>query len=144
MAFPRYGNHRPCRRDGHVCVPDWSGVVGCRRFAGRAILHARLRGRTFAVAGIIAAPCRATRACYLQWKIVRLAAARESLHDDALDRRTEAGGTFGLAASGARFVEAAARFGAARGARTPCPLCSAAGVAPWERFGIGAHPPVFF
>src|SRR5258708_25761696 len=41
MAFPRHGNHRPRRRHRHVRVPDWSGVVGCRRIASRAILYAR-------------------------------------------------------------------------------------------------------
>src|SRR6266513_452791 len=60
--------------------------------AGRAILYARLRRGTLAAARIISSYRRTAGACHLQWQIVRLAAARKSLHDDALHRGAEARG----------------------------------------------------
>src|SRR5207253_1829697 len=128
MALPGYGNHGPRGRHWHLCISDRSGVVGCGRIASRTNFYARFRGRTFAAAGIIAA-CRGTAGTrHLQREIVRLAAPRKPLHDDALHRRAETRGASGFAASRARPLETAARFGAAGGTRALRPRRGAPGL----------------
>src|SRR2546421_8773375 len=144
MALSGYRNHGPRRRHRHVRISDWVGVVGCGRLAGRAVFYARLRGRTFAVAGIIPARRGTAGARYLQREIVRLAAARKPLYDDALHRRAETCGASGFAASGPRSLENAAWFVAAGGTRGPSARRVVHGVAEPERLFFCAHSAMLF
>ena len=86
VAFPRYGNHRPRGRHGHVSVPGRHCLVGRGRARSRAVFHARAQRRTFACSSALAERmAERPRARHIQRQIVRLAAARNALPHDAHD-----------------------------------------------------------
>ena len=112
MAVPRHGNNRTCRRHRHIRVFDWPSVVGRRRPAGRAALHARFCRGTFGAVPALGKIGESPGAGHFQWQDFRLAAAGKSFSHDALDCRAQIGGASGFAASRASALEISPGHGA--------------------------------
>ena len=86
VAFSRYGNDRAGRRNGHICVSRWTGLVGRGRTAGRTAFSARPARRIFLASGACPAHCGAAGAGDVQWEDIRLAIVGKPFHDDAAIR----------------------------------------------------------
>src|SRR5271168_2021793 len=121
MAFSGYGDDGTGGRQRNVRVSCGSGVVGCGRARSGAAFHARAQRGTFAAGGAGGTHGGAAGARDIQREIVRLAAARNTLPDDARDSPSHAARTPGFFAPGAESVAAAPRLGAIAGTGAACP-----------------------
>src|SRR3984957_4266610 len=120
VAFFGYGNDRTDGRHRNLSIFGRRGLVGRGRPGSRTVFHARTQRGTRAAGDPGGTHGRTAGTGHVQWQIVRLAAARNTVSHDAKDRAAGAAGTSGFSASGAQFVADSIRVGAAGGTRKTC------------------------
>src|ERR1700677_4784351 len=113
MASSGYRNNRADGRHRNLSLFGGHRLVGRGRPGSRTAFHARAQRGTRAAGDPGGTHGRTAGTGHVQWQIVRLAAARNTVSHDGKDRAAGAAGASGFSASGAQFVADSIRVGAA-------------------------------